>query len=312
MSRVVRTLLLGTTAALAAACAERLTSAVDASTLAAAFTSTPLGFESASSSFSSSSGAPSIGTAFLPQDARGHGEDHGRNGLPPGIDFMGGGFGGDFLGGPLGAPIGARPFDGDRDGALSPSCSYDASSGITTCNSTHDGLTVTRTVAFKTTAGAAQQRPDSTTNSVATHTAVAGTITRRRGGATTVNHTSDRTVAGLAAGSAQRTVNGTSAGTESTTGSDSVGTFTATRVIGDTTSGLVIPIANGRPTYPTAGTVIRSMQATVQYAGKSPTSASRREVITYDGSATATLVITHEGTTKTCTLPLPHGRPACQ
>jgi hypothetical protein len=41
-------------------------------------------------------------------------------------------------------------------------------------------------------------------------------------------------------------------------------------------------------------------------------SSSRREVITYDGSATAKLVITRDGTTKTCSLPLPHGRPVCQ
>jgi hypothetical protein len=34
-------------------------------------------------------------------------------------------------------------------------------------------------------------------------------------------------------------------------------------------------------------------------------------VITYDGSATAKVVITLNGVTENCTLPLPHGRLAC-
>jgi hypothetical protein len=74
----------------------------------------------------------------------------------------------------------------------------------------------------------------------------------------------------------------------------------------------VIPLESGRPTYPTAGTVIRSMRSSVTIANGSPTTHSRREVITYNGSATATITITQDGTTKTCTLPLPHGMPVCQ
>jgi hypothetical protein len=74
----------------------------------------------------------------------------------------------------------------------------------------------------------------------------------------------------------------------------------------------VIPLESGRPTYPTAGRVIRAMHSSVTIAGGSPTVHDRREVITYDGSATATITITQDGTTKTCTLPLPHGIPVCQ
>ena len=116
---------------------------------------------------------------------------------------------------------------------------------------------------------------------------------------------------GLASTATQRTVNGTSAGTETTTGKDTAGTFTVARVIGDTTSGIIIPITSGRPTYPTAGSVIRSMKVTLTYTGKTPASSSRREVVTYDGTATAKLVITQDGTTKKCTIPLPRGRPTC-
>ncbi len=128
---------------------------------------------------------------------------------------------------------------------------------------------------------------------------------------TTVNSASDRTTAGLAKGSTQRTVNGKSGGTEQTTGTSSRGNFTASRVVGDTTTGLTIPVSTTGPTYPTAGTVIRAMAITLTYTGQTPVNASRREVVTYDGSTTAKVVITQNGTTKNCTKPLPRGPLTC-
>ena len=128
---------------------------------------------------------------------------------------------------------------------------------------------------------------------------------------TSVNNASDRTVTGLAKGSTQRTTNGTSKGQESTTGTSSRGKFTATRVVGDTTAGLVIPVSTTGRTYPTAGTVIRAMQASLTYEGQAATTVTRREVVTYDGSATAKVVITENGTTKSCTRPLPRGPLTC-
>ena len=116
---------------------------------------------------------------------------------------------------------------------------------------------------------------------------------------------------GLAQGSTQRTVNGTSSGDESTTGTSSRGSFTATRVVGDTTRGLVIPVQTTGATYPTAGTVIRAMQATLTYAGQAAATATRREVITYDGSATAKVELTENGTTQSCTRALPRGQLVC-
>jgi hypothetical protein len=129
---------------------------------------------------------------------------------------------------------------------------------------------------------------------------------------TSVNNASDRTVSGLAKGSTERTVNGTSKGQESTTGESSRGKFTATRVVGDTTAGVVIPVAtDNSKTYPTAGTVIRAIQASLTYEGQAATTVTRREVVTYDGSATAKVVITENGTTKNCTRPLPRGPLTC-
>jgi hypothetical protein len=128
---------------------------------------------------------------------------------------------------------------------------------------------------------------------------------------TSVNNTSERTVTGLAASSTQRTVNGTSRGQESTTGESSRGKFTATRVAGDTTAGVIIPVVTTGTSYPTAGTVVRSMQATLTYEGQAATTVTRREVVTYDGSATAKVVITENGTTRNCTRPLPRGQLSC-
>ena len=133
---------------------------------------------------------------------------------------------------------------------------------------------------------------------------------------TTVQSASDRTTGGLATGSTRRTVDGTSTSQERTTGTSSRGAFTAQRTAADTTRGLVVPVPTSAETarnaYPTAGTVVRVMTATVTFTGQTPTTVSRREVVTYDGSATARVVITENGTTRTCTRPLPRGPLTCQ
>jgi hypothetical protein len=235
------------------------------------------------------------------------------------------------------------PFAG---GLSCTTSSFDASTGRVVCaDVTNNGVTTSRSAKYTTAAGAVQQAFDTlTTNTVNVQSKVAGTIVynraadsastgdkgkdcwgRGRGSAgrllgdtstvltasTTISSTSDRTVAGLASGSAQRTVNGTSAGQESTTGTSSRGSFTASRVVGDTTSGLIIPVVTGTKSYPTAGTVIRSIKATLTYTGEAAVSLVRREVITYDGSATARIVITSNGVTQNCTRALPHGALTC-
>lgn len=142
---------------------------------------------------------------------------------------------------------------------------------------------------------------------------VAGTVTRRNGAVSTVNHTSDRTVTGLAEGSTQRTINATSSGTEKTTFENRDGvSVTLEHSASDAVKNVVVPVTNGAVSYPTAGSVERTMSVTVTEEGKAPVTLARSEVLTYDGSATAKLVITVNGTTKTCSLPLPHGRPTCQ
>jgi hypothetical protein len=297
MARTARPFLAVALAALAAACAESSTGTQSSLDLTAAFNSTPLGFSAVNSSFSNSSDS----TGYHPGGGGHRRDEHG----PGGGSCMGGGLGGDFLGGDLG---GGRPFDV----RLSGTCSFAAGTGLVTCTSTtRDGLAVTKTYAFTTASGAVQQALDSLTDKVVAHVQVSGTATRRDSVTAVVSHTSDRTVTGLAKGSTQRTVNGTSSGTENLTGTSDKGAFTASRIVGDTTTALVIPVTTGQPSYPTAGTVVRSMRATVTFAGQSAETRTRREVITFNGTSTATIVITENGTSKTCTLPLPHGRPNC-
>lgn len=286
--------------ALAAAACDHATNApspLGSGVLAGAFSTTPLGFDNAVSSFDGSAG----GRGWAPRGDRFGG------------GFMGGGLGGDFIGGGFDFGMG-HGRHGDDHVPSSASCTFNAGTGFVECApQTFGGLTIDRAIQYLDAAGHVQSAFDSaTTSSIETRVAVSGTVVRRDNDTSTVANTSDRVVAGLKA--AQRTLNGTSAGSEKTVGTDTIGHFTALRTIGDTTKNVVIPAptAGSPPPFPTSGTVVRQMQATLTYAGKSPASSSRREVITYNGTNTATVVITQDGQTKNCTLPLPRGRLTCQ
>lgn len=340
MNRITSRVLVGAIAATAvAACSETMSPNASDDLLANALTTLSPGVSELSTSFSTGA----TGAAWVPGPG-----GPGRNGLAGG-GMLGAGLGDDFNGNRAFDDHGG-PGRGARGGPFgnTPNCTggtYSAATGVVTCpTETVNGLTITRTVAYKNAAGAAQAAYDSaTTNSIVDTRSVTGTTTftpdTGRGGhhgpggpgffglgrgpdssritvttaTTTVANSSTRSVTGLAAGSTQRTVNSKASSKEATTGSSSAGAFTASRTMGDTTTGLVIPVAtttNTRP-YPTAGTVIRAMSATVTFTGKAAQTTTRREVLTYDGSATAKLTITQDGTTKSCTIALPNGRPSC-
>lgn len=304
MRHIVRTMVFGAATTLTIACADKATSSLDAPIiLDPAFSSAPVGFEGMVSSFASTGVSAS---EFAPGD-------RGQVAGLASFDFMGGGLAADFLGGP---PAGnGKAFD--RGGKIPPlgkdlkgTCAY--ATGVITCTDTHDGLTTKTTIVYKTAAGVAQPAFDALTVSVTEHSEVSGTKTSKDGArSTVVKHVSDQVITGFAAPSVTRTVNGKSAGSEVTTGKDATGSYTASRSIGDTTTNLVVPSAPGKSGYPTAGTVVRAMSATVTYVGKAAATSSRREVITYDGTATAKLTVTKDGVTTKCTVPLPHGRPVC-
>jgi hypothetical protein len=332
------------------ACSDSTSSAspLTSAALSAALGSVPIGFGDLATSFIGASAADAPMAGLWLGGGREARFDHGDF-MGGGIqDAFVGGVAFEGRGGRRG------PFGGPFAGALGcPDSTVVAANGRLSCpDVTRNGITVKRSTQFRDAAGNVQQAFDSlTTNSVNTQSQASGTITfdraadslsgddrdgrrgehewgRGRGpgglllgdtsrvltATTTINSASSRTVSGLAQGSTQRTVDGASAGTESTTGTSSRGSFTASRTVGDTTSGLVIPVASSStgPAYPTAGTTIRSIQVSLQYEGESAVTLTRREVVTYDGSATAKVTITENGTTKSCTKPLPRGRLSCQ
>jgi hypothetical protein len=321
-------------AVIGAACADvGSTPSADAAGSLAAFESVPAGFSATSSSFDA---AGDLDDAFQPRRGDGSSDDDPldndrRGGRGPGRGareeeggergehrgrgdrfgfLMGGGIGPEFLGEiGFGPGRGRGPFHIDSVGS---SCVFASSTGVVTCGPiTRGGLTLRATAQITMADGTAQSKIDAATSTVVLTSEVSGSKTHRDAATSEVAHRSTRTITGLAAGSTERTVDGTSVGTETTTGTTDEGAFTAIRTVNDTTSGIRIPLADGRPTVPSAGRVSRNMKATVTVGGAT-TSHTRSEVVTYDGSATAVLVITQDGTTKNCSLPLPRGRLVCQ
>ena len=315
MQNHLRIVLIAGAGVIAAACASDMATSPAASSAArAALVAAPVSFDQIRTSFV---GGSSESDGFVPGDVNSGGDndsDHqeGEQGPEFGA-LMGGGIRDAFIGG-LGFGPGLRgPFgDFDDDDA---SCTFSTTSHRVECATlTRGGLTINRSFSFLDASGAVQQAfNSSTTNTVNVAASVKGTITHHQTATSTVSDTSDFTIGGLASGSTQRTVDGKAAGSESTTGTNKSGVaFTAVRAAGDTTTGLMIPITNGEPTFPKAGTVIREMRATVTLGSSAASTSDRREVITYDGSTTAKIVITQDGVTKNCTKPLPHGRLTCQ
>lgn len=291
------------------------------SNLSSAFETVPVGYTLGQTTYNESGegggpmfpGAPGMGLGpgmFGPRGGPGGmGHMDMGGGMGP---MMGGGLGADYVGGDgLGKGFG-RGRHGDPVIAQS-TCTFDAAAQRAICTPMTDrgGLTVTRSVAWYNAAGVLQTAFDSmTTDAINTRSTVAGTLTRRDSATSTITNASDRTVSGLAKGSTKHTVNATAGAKEVTTGTDREGAFTATRLAADTVKNVIVPVADTGRRFPTAGTVIRVMSISVVRASGT-TATSRREVVTYDGSTTAKMVVTQDGTTKTCSLPLPMGRPVC-
>jgi hypothetical protein len=303
MKRIVTVTCLAAAAVLGACSSDSSTTNTGSAALldaSSAYTTVPPGFSDLSTSFAAAETDGPFSPLF---DGRGPlGRFLFGHGAGFGIGFMGG-LGQPFLGFGLGLIM-----RGDA-------CTS-ASTGVVTCaKEEHDGLTVTRTYLLTDASGTPQSKFDNTTNTIVSTFSVTGTVTRHDGNQTAVNESSSETISGLAQGSTQRKVDGISAGSENTTGTSSMGAFTAQRLAGDTIVGVVIPVgtaALSHPPYPTAGTIRRGMKVTMTLSGQAPAISTREEVITYDGSATAKVVITEDGNTQNCTLPLPFGRLSCQ
>ena len=318
MSRSTQQLLAIVAVSAVAACSDLNVPNGDVVLLGPAFQTIPAGFSANSNSFDASGDA---GEAFMPtglagigfhggpgdQGPKGPGEHHGfGDGGLRGL-LMGGGLAPEFKGliG-FGKGKGRGPFGSFN---LPDSCTFSSTTGVVTCpETTKGGLKINVSYVFKDEAGTAQAKFDTaSTNSVNVKTTVAGSKTHREGTATTtVAHSSDRTIEGLAPGKTSRKINGTAQGSEKTEGTNREGVaFTSERVASDTTTNLVIPIVEGKPTIPTSGVVIRNMKVTITKAGAEAVTKSRREKVTFDGTNVIAIQITQDGVTKNCTLTLP-------
>ena len=326
MSRTTQQLLAIVAVSTAAACSDVNVPRGDDVLLGPAFQTVPAGFSSNSNSFDASG---DVGEAFMPTGlaSMGFHGGPGPSGGEPGRGkhhgfgdgglrhlLMGGGLGPEFRGliG-FGKGKGRGPFGWFK---LPDSCTFEATTGVVTCPEvTKGGLKINVAYSFKDEGGIAQAKFDTTsTNSVNVKTTVAGTKTLRDGAATTtIDHSSDRTVEGLAPGKTSRTINGSAKGTETTEGTNREGVeFSSERIASDTTTNLVIPIAEGKPTIPTSGVVIRNMKVTITKEGAEPVTRSRREKVTFDGSNVIKIEITQDGVTKNCTITLPGKDLSCQ
>ena len=314
---------IGTTVVILAACSDATTGTnKDASnsgdlvpsSMATVYSSTPAGFDELSTSFNSSD----TDGAFLP-DFDSHGRRHDRGGDDFGDDHdghgddnRGPGFGLGLMGGGLGGFL-------QGDGLLNDhfirfrrgKCAFQTDVGIVCADSTRGGKVVSsKTLKFTNAAGTVQSSIDSTTNAVELTATVSGMTTRRDSSTSSIEAANHQTVTGLTG--AERTVNGTSTGTETSTGISFFGPFTAKRMTADTITGIVIPkrTSTNSKVFPTAGSVSRTMSATLEIQSATLTT-TRKETITYDGSSTAKVVIEKDGATQNCTLPLPHGKLTC-
>jgi hypothetical protein len=322
MSGYKKSLIVLAAVLVAGGCSDLLNTSENSIELSPAFQTIPVGFSANSNSFDAigDAGAPfypetMVGLGFHGGNSGPGGENHrdgfGKGGLR-GL-LMGGGLGPDFIGAiAFGKGKGRGPFGVFN---LPDACTFSESTGRVTCPpKERHGLTVSLSFAFKDVNGAAQAKFDTiTTDLVNVMTDVGGTKTRDDGSVTsTLSHESDRTVTGLALGSTQRTINGTAEAHENTTGVREEIAFTAEREAYDTTTNLVIPIVEGRPTIPSAGTVIRRMRVTIQKEGAEPRTKSRREEITFDGTNVVKVKITQDDVTKNCTITLPEKKVACE
>lgn len=282
-----------------AACSDSNSPATSSEVLTDAFATVPLGYGEVQSTFSTTADS---GTFAWSPGGRHGGSLHDRGGM--------------MCGGERGFLSFGRLFGFGRGlfhGILPGTCDFNAVSGRVECDTvTRHGLAIVRSAQYKDASGTVQGGYDSLTNSINVVVDVSGTFTRRDGDTSVVEHHSDRTITGLADGATERVVSGASAGSETITGSDTTGAFVAVRTVGDTINDVTVPVPGDsvRP-LPSSGSIIRAMSVTVTYDGQSPVTSSRREVITFDGTATATVVITKDGVTRNCTLSLPHGRLSC-
>lgn len=156
---------------------------------------------------------------------------------------------------------------------------------------TRGAFTMTRSYAFLDAGGAAQSAYDAALTASANFVSgMTGAATRDRWSAT-VSRQRNMTVTGLAGAETQHTINGT--GTSSETRSQHSGdgasrSYSMTSTV--TYTDVVVPFPRTRGTWPLSGTITRVVTA-VRDGRNGTTTHTRTATVTFDGDATALLVV---------------------
>jgi hypothetical protein len=225
-------------------------------------------------------------------------------------------------------PAAIDPGKGAPPGMKSISCAEAA--GRWDCTFVrNDGLTILQSTAFLDAAGVPSPRPTDKTVAQSNRMSVKGTTSeplKLDGGAggtiqRTIDERGEHTVNGMQKGSTTRTVNGWREGTSAQVRTTPERVVKTSIVYADTTRGLIHSIEKREPAvagqklppiFPLSGSVVRYSTTTTSTEGKPAEMHTLRELITYDGSSVAKVVITHNGVTKHCTRDLATGKMACQ
>lgn len=201
-----------------------------------------------------------------------------------------------------GAPVAPQPSAMRHDG-----CSFNSGTSMFVCPSTTiNGITFSRSFQLLDAAGSPQSEYSrATTAAVRTVSDVSGRITLTTNGVTTtIDLTShdDATLSGLLTG--VHVLNGNSTGNAAINGAGLNHNIATTSSV----TNLELPRHGSGSRYPKSGTV--ATQAVVTAPGLSSTTTA---TLTFNGSSTATLVVTALGITRTCQIDLSenHAAPVC-
>lgn len=181
-------------------------------------------------------------------------------------------------------------------------CPYDSATQSFVCpTTTMNGVTMSMYYQLFDASGALQSAFNPTTTAaIRTVSDLSGTVPTTGALTATIEGHNDKTLSGLL--TATRTLNGSS----TTTVTMNDGSQPLRLTIAETTTDLVLPQRGSATPYPLSGSI--SMDVTTSGGGFDV-----HVTITFNGTSTATMVVTSNGTTQTCTVNMasPQATPSC-
>lgn len=154
-----------------------------------------------------------------------------------------------------------------------------------------EGVTATRTCTYKDANGNTQAAYDSlTTASVRMQVSITGSLSREHISGT-MSRQSDMTVSGLVGKETSRTWNGTSSGAMTRVRTKDAGTMQMAMTEQETISGVVIPVPRTATSWPTTGTITRTVTVAFTGGPKDGTTETKTAVVTFNGTQMAKITV---------------------